>query len=331
VLGSILSHFPNSLKTLIGTLPSSVQALLEEIRIREDRPLELIYDGKHRFLSVDGTLAMDPRKAYLPTRADCGSLLEFLTHHSLYSFEEELRRGYITIQGGHRVGLSGRTVLEDGKVKSIRDVSSFNVRIAREVRGAAQRVLPYLIKEDGRVASTLIVSPPQAGKTTLLRDIIRLLSSGEGTERRKLGQLPASWKIGVVDERSEIAACMHGVPRFDLGPRTDVLDACPKAEGMMMMIRSMSPEVIAVDEIGRVEDAAAIREALHAGIAVIATAHGADLEDVRSRPVLQSMMEGSLFDRYVILSPRRDNVSSFQIYSGSGHQPWTEIHTAKRG
>jgi stage III sporulation protein AA len=211
--------------------------------------------------------------------------------------------------GGHRVGLAGRTVTEHGKVKLLKEISSFNVRVAREICGIGRHVLPYLLDSAVGPAGlclagcpihhTLIVSPPRQGKTTLIRDLARLISAGGWSHGS--GAAHPGCKVGIVDERSEIAACVRGVPRFNLGPRTDVLDSCPKAEGMMMMVRSMSPEVLVVDEIGRPEDALAIREALHAGVKVIATAHGTGLEDVRNRPILRELIEEHIFSRYVVL------------------------------
>jgi len=313
---SILSILPYSLKSIVQNLPVSLQGRLEEIRIREDRPLEVSWPGDFAFVTRESGLVRDPLGAYKPSSAECKTVLEQLTNHSLYSFEEELRRGYITIAGGHRVGLAGRVVLEDGSVRAVRDISSFNIRIAREVIGVSQTIVPMLLDPlQRKVHNTLVVSPPQRGKTTLLRDLARAFSHGDTGGRTALGR---GLKVGVVDERSEIAAAYRGVPRFDLGPRTDVLDSCPKAEGMMMMIRSLSPELIVVDEIGRPEDAAALNEALHAGISVIATAHGYGFEDVSTRPVLRELFEAKLFQRLVVLSMRGTSERSFQVYDEQG-------------
>ncbi|MEK8132752.1 stage III sporulation protein AA [Paenibacillus filicis] len=305
---SLFGYFSAPLKQILAVLSTRLTQPLQEIRIREGRPLEASWGSGFGFISPEGTWCPSPEQAYRPTRQDCASLLELLTQHSMYTFEEELKRGFLTVQGGHRVGLAGRTVIEQGKVKYIKEVSGFNIRIAREWKQAGRLVLPYLIDQrHGQVYRTLIVSPPQLGKTTLIRDIARLLSGGEAAEAAAgwEGGAPFRrvYKVGIVDERSEIAACVRGVPSFDVGPRTDVLDGCPKAEGMMMMIRSMSPEVLIADEIGRAEDAAALHEALHAGISVIATAHGRDVEDVRRRPILKDLIEEGVFERYVVLSP----------------------------
>lgn len=316
MLESVLSLLPQSLKTITANLPNSVKTQLEEIRIREGRPLEVSWSGDYAFVTREAGLVRDPLGAYKPSADECRVLLELLTNHSVYSFEEELRRGFITIPGGHRVGLAGRTILDKGHVKTIRDVSSFNIRIAREIIGVSKLILPHLIEDSGKqVHNTLIVSAPQQGKTTLLRDLVRAVSYGERTAMPSLNR---ALKVGVVDERSEIGASVKGVPRFDLGPRTDVLDSCPKAEGMMMMIRSLSPELIAVDEIGRPEDAEALHEALHGGISVIATAHGYGMADIKLRPVLRELAAEKLFSRYVVLSSRKGAERSFQVFNGEG-------------
>ncbi|WP_052339647.1 stage III sporulation protein AA [Gorillibacterium massiliense] len=298
MLESVMNLLPSEIRAIMNKLPKELAGELEEVRIREGRPLELVASGKCLFPDSAGETSGGPAAAYIPGRDDCARLLDQLTRHSLYSFEEELRRGYITVAGGHRVGLAGRTVLEGGQVKLIKDITGFNLRIARQIKGCGTAVLPHLADRDGgSIHHTLVVSPPQQGKTTLIRDLARLLSTGYGLG----GQMRAGRKVALVDERSEIAACMRGVPAFDVGPRTDVMDGCPKAEGMMMMIRSMSPDVMVVDEIGTPEDATAVREAMNAGIRVIATAHGRSLQEVRSRPALKELLDERFFRRFVLL------------------------------
>lgn len=305
-----LQLFPEKVRALLKCLPLSLLGQVEEVRVREGRPLEINYSGKYHFLRVNGTLTQRPDEAYKPDREDSHRLLDLISNHSLYTMEEELRKGFITIPGGHRIGLAGRTVLNAGGVEHLRDITGFNVRIAREVHGVADGVLPYLLdKGRQRIMHTLILSPPQHGKTTLLRDLARQISVGEQSKREgsKLGL-----KVGIVDERSEIAGSRRGIPAFDVGPRTDILDGCPKAEGMMMMIRSLSPDVLIVDEIGRPEDADAVSEALHAGISVIASAHGKEVIELARRPGLGGLLEQKMFERYVILH-RSEAGLSFRI------------------
>ncbi|QMV45188.1 stage III sporulation protein AA [Cohnella cholangitidis] len=291
-------------------MPTIARDTLEEIRIRENRPLEISYGSRYAFVREDGTLTDRHREAYLPGKELCRALLERITNHSIYAAEEELRRGFITVAGGHRIGLAGRTVLDKGLVSHLRDIAGFNVRIARARTGFGTGIVPELLDFTARtIKHTLIVSPPQQGKTTLIRDLVRCISSGEWNHpaARDWG----SRKVGVVDERSEIAASERGIPSFDLGPRCDVLDACPKAEGIAMMLRSLSPEIIAVDEIGRPEDAEAINEAIHAGVRVLATAHAQDIEDVFSRPVLAKLAGDGVFGAYVFLSRTGDKVKHY--------------------
>ncbi|RQD76386.1 MAG: stage III sporulation protein AA [Candidatus Syntrophonatronum acetioxidans] len=275
---------------------------VQEIRLREGRPL--------MFCLARGDLMVDPRgeetnrreKAYLVNRQDMQNTLQSLSSYSLYAFEEELKNGYLTIPGGHRVGLAGKAVLNGGTIKLQKYITGINIRISREVLGAGEKVLKYLIREgEPRVYSTLVISPPQCGKTTLLRDLARLLS--DGVERRDVSFRGV--KIGVVDERSEIAGSFEGLPQNSIGLRTDVIDACPKSQGMMLMIRSMSPQVLVTDEIGSMEDALAIEEALKCGVAVIAAAHGSSRNEIRERPGLKRLMDQKVFKRLIILSNSR--------------------------
>lgn len=310
--------FPEPIRTILGRMPPAQLDKVEEVRIREGRPLEINAGNTYHFLTAEGAMTGKPEEAYIPQKEVTHRLLDLISNHSLYTLEEELRKGFITIPGGHRIGLAGRTVLSGGRVEYLRDINGFNVRVAREVEGIADPVLPYLVDmNSGQVLHTLILSPPQQGKTTLLRDLARQISSGtkltSGNDMRQ-GIRPRL-KVGIVDERSEIAGSYKGVPGFDVGPRTDVMDGCPKAEGMMMMLRSMSPDVLIVDEIGRPEDAEAVMEALHAGVSVIATAHGRDLAELSARPALRTLITEQMFQRYVLLQ-RTSRGMSFKLADG---------------
>jgi stage III sporulation protein AA len=315
MLESIFRILPAAVASCLSRLPEEMLRGLEEIRIREGRALEVVTVRGSRFVNASGELLASPAGAYRPTRDDCARLLDKLSNHSLYALEEELRRGYITVRGGHRVGIAGRALLDRGAIRQIRDITCFNVRIAREVPGVAMPLLPLLLEPaSGTVRHTLIVSPPGRGKTTLLRDLARQLSYGKEIGCRRWN----GHKVSIVDERSELAACIGGVPSFDVGPRTDVLDACPKAEGMMMMIRSMSPEVLVVDEIGRPEDADSIREAMLSGVRVLATAHGAGFSDVAARSVLGELVKEKRFGRYVVLGRRTVNGPKMAVLDEHG-------------
>lgn len=292
----IYPALPPHLVAIISGIPSDQLAYITEIRLRVNQPLLLVLGNVDIMLSSTGKVVAEGNRAYLCNREDINKSLQLMSRNSMYAFEQELKMGFITIHGGHRVGLAGQAIIDDGEIKALKNISSLNIRIAREIQGCGDSVFPYLIASGNRIVSTLIISAPCCGKTTLLRDLIRKISTGN-KECRGL-------QVGVVDERSEIAACKHGIPTVDLGRRTDVLDACPKARGMLMLIRSMSPAVIATDELGRAEDVYAVREALHAGVSVLATVHGRDVQEVLQRPYVGELIQYKYFDRYVVLSDK---------------------------
>ena len=296
----ILPILPNRIRELLTELPGEIFNQIEEIRLRQGQPLLLGLTKNDTMVTALGQPTSVPEFGYTVTEQDVMRTVQLVSSSSVYAFEEEIKNGFITIRGGHRVGISGKTIVEKGRVKTIKYITGLNVRVAREVIGAADRVMPFMIDPVFKeVQHTLIISPPRGGKTTLLRDIIRQLSTGIP----KLDFKGCS--VGLVDERSEIAGCFKGLPQKDVGIRTDVLDGCPKAEGMMMLIRAMGPQVVATDEIGRAEDAAALEEALNAGIKVLTTAHGADREEISQRPVFKYIIEQGVFERLVILGRSR--------------------------
>ena len=262
------------------------------------------YDGGEGFLT-------DHDGKYVVTREDLKETMEYISGYSLYSYEDEMRQGFLTVQGGHRVGVTGKVILDGNEIQGMKYISCINVRLAHEVVGCADQVMPYIRKKDW-VAHTLIVSPPRGGKTTLLRDIIRQLSNGE--EKKKMPGVT----VGVVDERSELAGSYQGVPQNDLGMRTDVLDGCPKAEGMEMLIRSMSPAVVAVDELGRKEDFKAVESVIHSGCKVIATAHGNSIEDVIHQPYFERLVRRRVFERYIFLDKGEHAGTILGIYDRNG-------------
>lgn len=278
---------------------------LQEIRLREGKPITIVYQGREQFLTGENNNLIVMRER------DIQETLDYISNYSLYAYENELRQGFITLEGGHRVGVAGQTVLEGNQVKNMRYISSMNIRIAHEVKGCADSVIPYISREK-ELCHTLLISPPRCGKTTLLRDIVRQSSDGCKYVR--------GTTVGVVDERSEIGACYRGMPQNDLGIRTDILDCCPKEEGMLLMIRSMAPRILAVDEIGTKEDVQAIEYALHCGCIMLATAHGTSLEELRQKPLFDRLIERKQFERYVVLSNQRKTGGVEGIYDERGNQ-----------
>ena len=287
------------LKILSATLRGIVSRMtmdfdkLRELRLRVNGPFIVLVGSKEYFVSEKGAFVGQAEDAYLVKARDIKETLEYISSFSLYAYEDEIRQGYITIAGGHRVGLAGKVVLDRGKVRSVKHISFINIRMSHERKGCGNVLLPY-IYDDKSIYHTLIISPPGCGKTTLLRDVVRLISDGDEEH--------PGVNVGVVDERSEIGASYMGVPQNDVGIRTDVLDCCPKALGMLMMIRSMSPQVVAVDEIGKHEDIDALAYAMNCGCKMIATVHGDSIEDIKNKPVLRKLIEEKLFRRFVVLN-----------------------------
>ncbi len=287
----IYGLFAGRLRNLLREAIPDPEAL-QEVRLRAERPLLVLYDGEEYGVSGEGRLIRSAREGCRVTADELREALEYLCGYSLYAFDEELKQGFLTVPGGHRVGVSGKIVMENGRVQCVRHISCLNIRLSHQICGCADAALPYLIS-DGEVCHTLIVSPPRCGKTTLLRDLIRQISDGTACL--------AGRTVGVVDERAELAGAYLGIPQNDLGMRTDVLEGCPKAAGMMMLLRSMSPQVIAVDEIGSEEDGYALENVFRCGCRLIATVHGTSLEDIHRKPLLHRLAEGNLFERYIIL------------------------------
>lgn len=256
---------------------------LQEIRIKLNKPL-ILQIGNCELICD-----------YLVKIEDVKAILLRVSNYSIYAFSEEIKQGYITIRGGHRIGICGTCVVDNNRVKTIKDISSLNIRIARDVIGCSNNIIPYITYMN-RILNTIIISPPRCGKTTLIRDLARNLSDGIKSIHL------SGKKVCIVDERSEIAGCYNGIPQMNVGIRTDVLDGCPKSEGIMMAIRSMSPDIIVCDEIGTSKDVESLLTALNSGVNLITTIHGSKLEDLYNRVVFKELVENNVFQRAVFLS-----------------------------
>ena len=269
---------------------------LQEIRLRAGYPVILRFGGKEKILHINAT------------ERSIRETLDYVSNYSLFAYENELKQGFITIEGGHRVGMAGQVLIENGRVKNLKYISSLNIRVSHEIVGCADKLFPY-ITYNKQMYHTLIISPPRCGKTTLLRDMIRQISDGN--------EYVNGSTVGVVDERSELAGCYQGIPQNHMGMRTDVLDGCPKAEGMLMLVRSMSPQVIAVDEIGAPNEVQAIKYAMYCGCKMIATVHGESLDEIQRKPLLEQMIREQCFERYVVLNNRKRVGEIVGIYDAS--------------
>ena len=268
---------------------------IQEIRIKVGKPIILILSNEEKILDC------------ITTNDEVKGILVKISNYSLYAYEEEIKQGYITIKGGHRVGIAGECVISNGEIKTIKNISSLNIRISKAVVGSSKKIMPIITGGD-RIYNTLIISPPKCGKTTILRDIAKNISNGMYTVGLK------GKKVVIIDERSEVAACYNGVPQMDVGIRTDVLDNCLKKTGMIMAIRSLSPDVLICDEIGTLGEVEALNMAFNSGVNIVVTVHGFDMEDIYSRKVFKELIDESIIERVVVLSSRKGAGTIERVY-----------------
>lgn len=314
----LISIFSRNIREILDRVSIDFDEV-QEIRLRVAAPLLMVYKNIEYYVKPDGTLGSDKEAACIVSKNELRETMEYMSSYSLYAFEEELKQGFITIQGGHRIGIAGKTILDENGIKTMKYISFLNVRLSHQVKGCADGVLPYLYEDGREICHTLIISPPRCGKTTLLRDLIRQISDGSSEH--------PGLTVGVVDERSEIGACYQGMPQNELGIRTDILDCCPKAKGMMMMIRTMSPQVIAVDEIGSREDLDAMEYVMNCGCKLIATVHGNSIDDLKQKPVLRKLVEARIFERYIVLNNKGKIGNIDEIYDSRGTQLYkAQVH-----
>ncbi|WP_425448606.1 stage III sporulation protein AA [Dethiothermospora halolimnae] len=291
----IIRYLEPSITEKLYNIPTEIKKKIEEIRLRNNMPLMISIAGKDYILSTNGDITHNIDEGYIVTKGDIDKSFQILSNYSVYALEDEIRNGFITIKGGHRIGITGKVNYINNRIETIKNISSLNIRIAKEVKGVSDEIFKYLIKKPNSIYHTLIVSPPQCGKTTLLRDLVRNISNGLTVYDFK------GLKVGLVDERSEIASVYGGETQNDVGIRTDVLDGCKKYDGIIMLIRAMSPNVIATDELGDKKDIDAIHEALKAGVKIISTVHGKNIDDIRTKPNLRKIISEKIFERIIIM------------------------------
>ena len=280
----ILRYFPDNIRVVLENEINN-NFIIEEIRIRNSKPIILKLNNSEKIIN------------YIVQTEDLLNILQSICENSIYSYQNQICEGFITIKGGHRIGITGSAVIENNQVKNLNYISNLNFRIARQIIGCSNNIIKEIINQEGNtIYNTLIVSPPGAGKTTLLRDIIRNLSNGTEEITGK--------NIGVVDERGEITAMYKGIPQNDLGIRTDIIENIKKSVGMKMLIRSMAPEIIVADEIGSKEDVQEINYAVCSGIKGIFTAHGNSLEDLKLNPAIAELIEKNIFEKLVFLDKK---------------------------
>jgi len=291
----ILDFLDSELTDVLSKIPKDIIERVEEIRLRNGKPLMINLGNKDYFISKNAELVSEPSNCVYINYKHIVKTFQLISNYSIYSIEEELKNGFVTVRGGHRVGVTGKAIYGINGLETIRDISSLNIRIAKEIIGVSDAIMEYIIRKPNTIYNTLLVSPPQCGKTTLLRDIIRNISNGMCDKKFH------GIKVGVVDERSEIGGTYRGYPQNDVGVRTDIIDGCQKYEGIMLLLRSMSPNVIATDEIGDEKDIKAIHEAIKAGVKIISTVHGNGLDDILSKPKLKNIISEKVFERIILI------------------------------
>ncbi len=295
----VIQYLPAGLRFKLDKAEPAFIREIEEIRLRAGKPLMLTAKNEEWFIGGSDRIANNCDNPYLVTQDDIAKTLEIMSDNSIYAYQDDIRNGFITLRGGHRVGISGKVVMDGMAIKNIKEVSSLNIRIARQITGCSDKIMHYIFVDTDKCKeplNTLIVSPPGCGKTTIIRDIARNLSNGMKDLSQK------GRKVGIVDERSEIAASFKGVPQFDVGCRTDVLDGCPKILGLNMMIRAMSPRIVIMDEIGGPGDRDALLNVINAGVRIIATAHGYNVTELQSRNEVVDLLEKKVFQLCIVLS-----------------------------
>ncbi len=312
VENEVLPFLVFSIKIILLKMDRDILDNLEEIRLRARKPLMAFYKNVDWFVTADGKLTKDISAAYLVSQQEVFKTMELMSENSIYAYQDEIRAGYLTLRGGHRVGLCGKVVLQEGQIKNIKDFNGLNIRVAKEVSDCSKHIIKFITKSNCDIYNTLIIGPPQCGKTTILRDIARIMSNGD--ENIEFSGV----KVGIVDERSEIAACFKGVPQNDVGYRTDIMDGCPKSLGMEMLLRSMSPNIIITDEIGTQGDKASILKVLNSGVKIISSAHGYSITELKMREELLELIKSSVFERYIVLSSKNgpgtlEEVVDFQL------------------
>lgn len=283
---------PGGLRESFEALTKSEMAAAEEFRLRAGLLPSVLFPKGEKFL---GTKPV--------TTKNLSDVLEIATESSLHAAKDSIKNGFVTGAGGHRIGICGTAIMMGGEMEGIRALSSLALRISKEIKNCGLAAADMLMA--GRsFSSALIVSPPGGGKTTLLRDVLRILSN-------------RGFRISLADERAEIAAMQGGLPRLDVGARTDVLSGCPRDEAVIQLLRTMNPEIIAMDEITAPRDAKALESAFYCGVGLLATAHAADIGELKRRTLYRELLHEGVFKTAIVIDRKNgERVCSFYRLEG---------------
>ena len=285
---NVINIFPEGLRCTLGCVCDADWSMIQEIRLRAQKPIALSIVDKEYYVSNSLKITDCYENAFKVTKSDIELIFKAACQYSLYSFTNEICQGFITINGGHRVGLCGTAVVKDGSIVNIKDISGLNIRIARQIIGAAQNIYTQTFSKG--ITSLLIVGVPSSGKTTILRDLCRILGN--------------RYKIAVIDERNELSASVNGIAQNDIGINSDVFNGYPKAQGITIAIRVMSPRIIVCDEIGNMDDVKALSGAVHSGVSIIATAHAGSISEALKRKGISDLINMGAFKTIIQLGSK---------------------------
>ncbi len=296
-------YLPPTIRPIIESIARSDPFPIQEIRLRVNQPLAIVAGGQNLFVTKQGEITVSPSVGQKITGNDIKHIFMCACQNSVYAYNKELQNGYITLSGGHRMGLAGRIVYENNSIHTIRDLSSLSIRIAGEKKGCSHALLPYLINNKS-IRSCAIISPPGGGKTTVLRDIARNISL-------------QGHRVCVIDERGEIAGCHQGNVGYDLGPSCDVLDRCDKTDGLQWALRCLSPSVMIVDELGSNREAQAVLQGISGGVGTIFSLHAANMQQALQRSPMLLLMRQRVPELCVMLGSSQTPGKIVHIYDFS--------------
>lgn len=292
---SAASNLTKRLSVIFLALDASDKERIREIRLRSRSVVAVITDRGTEFILPSGRLTSVYTELAVSTdENEISDIFKRLCGYSVYSCTESVNRGYITVSGGHRAGIAGTAVSENGKITAVRDICAINLRIAREIKGAADEIYKSVFLNG--LCSVIIAGPPASGKTTVLRDLARQLSGAEGGKYRK---------TFVCDERGELGACVSGIPQNDLGVNTDIITGYPKSEGIMTGLRSFSPDIIICDEVATYDEAEAVESGVNSGVCFALSIHARNEKELKTKPILKRLLATGEFGKVVLLSGSR--------------------------
>lgn len=307
IITQLSKYLNTTIKKILQNQSDEILNTVYEIRLRINCPILLKCSTGDFFISYGKISKSYTDDFYKINKSDINTTIAALTSNSIHAYEKEIEKGFLTIEGGHRVGLSGDCLYEKNEFKGFKSINSLNIRIARDFVNCSNKVIKYVIKNSKSIYNTLIAGVPLSGKTTCIRDLARNLSDGYNNPQFN------ACDVCVIDERGEIAATYSGVPQFYLGSRTDVLSYCMKREGFSISIRSLAPRIIISDELGSIDDFDIIQYALKSGVSIISTAHASCVEDLFKNIYLKKILDSGFIERIIVLNDRTP-VSIKQVY-----------------